>query len=138
MSIPLYIVEAGGGQILTLDDPTVVMDGAAIGGTGGSAYIPSFRSTAFEAGSQYGRLRRLFQRVKREGTATLTFVPWRDGNESGPTITRTLALGDSNHVTVPLATDGSEFKIAVSVTAFSAPVELGGGSFLLIPRRSQR
>lgn len=138
MPIPLYGAMAHGGKIFSLDDPTVVKDMASSSGSGGNTYTPELLSSPFDAGMAYGRLRRLVQQVRHDGTATLTFTPHRDGMETGQTISRSLAVGDSPHVTVPFAVDASEFQVAIAVTAMSAPVELGSGEVALIPRRSQR
>ena len=137
MAIPLFGVMAQGGKILSLDDQAVVKDLAALNGTGGSTYVPTMRTVPFGA-AQYNRLRRLVQALPHDGALTVTFTPWRDDQDTGQTITRTLAIGEANTVTVPFAVTGSTFQIELEVTSFGAAAEIGSGEVTLIPRRTQR
>lgn len=137
MPIPLYGVQAQGPHIYSLDDQGVVTDGADLDGSGGVAYVCTMITVPFAA-SAYARLRRLVQSVPHDGAATVTFTPWRDLQETGQAIVRPLAISDNHIVTVPLSATGSEFQIAVEVSAFDAAAELGTGEVTVVSRRTQR
>lgn len=140
MSIPTYGATAHGGKIISLDDQSVVKDLADATGTGGNAYIGYFLSGLFAVGGgqAYDKLRRMTQRVPHDGTVTVTVTPWRDGLDTGQTITRTLTPDDNPVIVVPLAVTGSHFQLRIALSSFDAPASLGSGSFRSIPRRSQR
>ena len=137
MAIPLFGVQAQGGEIWSLDDQSVVMDGAALAGTGGSAYACTMLGVPFFAGG-YARLRRLIQSISHDGAVTVAVTPWRDDQDTGQTITRSLTGDLDESVTVPLAVTGSSFQLAISLTAFDAAAEVGAGEVTAIPRRTQR
>ena len=50
MSLPLYGMEAHGGQIITMDDESVMNDQADDAGAGGSAIVPYIVSSIFDLG----------------------------------------------------------------------------------------
>lgn len=140
MPIPLYGVQAHGGKILSLDDPAVVKDLAALNGSGGNAYAGRFRSTPLPGSTVLGwsRFRRFIQRVFHLGAATLKVTPYRDEQPTGQTITRVLAVSDIGVVTAPLAATGSAFQVEVEVSGFTAEVQLGDAEAWIVPRRSER
>jgi hypothetical protein len=138
--IPLFGCQAHGGKIVQLDDDSVFTDLAAADGTGGTAFSPFMLSNPFDAGNEggYSRLRRMVQTIEHEGAVTVTITPYRDGAETGQTITRTLASSDTPIVTAPLAVGATRFQVKVTVSAFDALVELGKAQLWLVARRSER
>lgn len=137
MAIPLYAAQAHGGAILSLDDPAVVKDLAAAAGTGGNSYTPYLLTVPFGSVG-YGTLRRVVQSVPHEGAVTVTVTPWRDGQETAQTISRTLAVGETEIVTAPLQAQGSAFQVAVTLDTFDAPASLGMVEATVLSRRSIR
>ena len=140
MALPLYAVEAHSGQVLTLDDEAVVKDQAALAGTGGSAYAAFVLSTIFPEGLDggYATFRRAVQHVHADGAATVVMTPYRDQQESGSTISDTLAVGANPIVTAPVFESGTNFQVKHAVSAFDAAVELGRAQQYVVPRRSAR
>lgn len=140
MALPCYSAQAHGGKIISLDDPAVVKDLAALNGTGGNAYVGYVLSTMLPDGSPtgYGTLRRVTQRVAHDGAVTVKVTPWRDGQDTGQTITRALAIGDNPTVVAALAATGSVFQVKWELSAFDAPARLGSGEVTIVDRRSQR
>lgn len=138
--IPLYGGQAGGGKIYSLDDPNVVTDGAALDGTGGTAFVPFLVSTSLLGALTLGfnALRRFFQRVAHDGTATFRFTPFRDGQQSGTGISRTVLLSDPGPINVPLNEPGSDFHMKIEVLTYSAPVALGDAGFIIVPGVTSR
>jgi hypothetical protein len=138
--IPLFGCLAHGGKIVQLDDDSVVKDLAAADGTGGTAFSPFLLSSPFDGGNEggYSRLRKMVQDVEHEGAVTVTVTPYRDGSETGQTITRTLAASDNPIVTAPLAVGATRFQVKVALSAFTARVELGKAQLWVVPRRSSR
>lgn len=138
--IPLYGCQAGGGKIYSLDDPSVVKDGASVAGSGGSVYQPYFVTTKlgnqFDMG--YNKLRRFQQHLEHAGSCTLVLTAVRDGAETGVPITRTLPAGAMGLVTAPMNATGSSFQIKLVLSAFSAEVTLGTADAFVIPKREWR
>ena len=137
MAINLFGAQAHGGKLIALDDQALVTDLAALAGTGGNTFAAFVLSGRF-ASAGYAKLRRMIQAVAHAGAVTVTITPWRDGQDTGQTITRTLAIGDNENVTAPLSVTGSDFQLMVTLTAFDAPASLGSGDITVVPRRSQR
>lgn len=137
MAIPIFAAQAQGGKILSLDDQAVVKDLANLDGTGGTAYTCFMRTTPFQS-SGYAHLRRLIQSIPHDGAVTVTVTPWRDDLETGQTITRTLAGGDTTELTFPLSVTGSQFHVKLSLSGFDAAASVGRGELTVMPRRSQR
>ena len=140
MALPLYGVEAHGGQVITLDDEAVVKDQASSSGSGGSAYIAFVLSTIFDVGLDggYSRFRRAVQHVHADGAATVDITPYRDQQESGSSIQRVLAIGANPVVTAPLSETGTNFQVKVALSSFDAAAELGKAQQYVVPRRSVR
>lgn len=138
--IPLFGCQAAGGKIYSLDDQTVVKDGAALDGTGGTAFSPYFVSSpfgiAFDLG--YNKLRRFLQRVAHAGGLTLTVTGVRDGQESGVSVVRTITVADIGIVNVPLNDAGSDFQIKVVLSAYDAEVAFGNSQAFIVPKRRFR
>ena len=140
MSLPLYGVEAEGGRIVRLDDESVMNDLTALNGSGGTAVAPYVLSTIFDQGLDggYAKFRRNVQHVHTDGGVTVVTTPYRDQQESGNTITDTLAVGASPIVTAPIDESGKNFQVKVAVSSYTAAVELGKGQQYVVPRRSVR
>jgi hypothetical protein len=140
MALPLFAVQAHGGKLISLDDAAVVKDLAALDGTGGNAYAPYVVSGVVSGGGPggYGTFRRVIQRVPHDGAVTVKVTPWRDGQDTGQTITRTLAAGANPTVVAPLSVTGSVFQFKVELSAFDAPASLGAGELTIIQRRGTR
>ncbi len=140
MAIPFYGVEANSGQVITLDDEAVVKDQASLAGSGGNAYVCFVLSTIFDQGLDggYSRFRRAVQHLHADGVATIDITPYRDQQETGATIQKTLAVGDNPVVIAPMAETGTNFQVKASVSAFTAAAELGKAQQYVIPRRSSR
>lgn len=138
--IPIFGCQAGGGKIYSLDDPTVVTDGADSAGVGGSTFAPyivsTFLANQFDMG--YNKLRRFQQRLSHNGTCTVQLTGIRDGQQSGQPSTQGLAISDVGLVTAPLNDAGSTFQIKIALTAFSAAVTLGASKAFVVPKREWR
>ena len=139
MPIPFYACRAEGPNIITLDDEAVQTDLAAENGTGGNAYIAFVTSTIFDVvDGGYSTFRRAVQHVHADGAVTVKITPFRDENETGNTITRTLAIGANPIVTAPIAESGTNFQVKVALSSFSAAAELGKALQYVVPRRTAR
>ncbi len=140
MALPIYGVEAGTGQVISLDDEAVVKDQAALAGTGGSAYAAFVLSTIFDVGLDggYAKFRRAVQHVHADGAVTVVMTPYRDQQESGSTISDTLSIGANPVVTAPVNESGTNFQVKQTVSVFNAAVELGKAQQYVVPRRSAR
>ena len=140
MAIPFYAVEAHGGQVITLDDEAVVKDQAALAGTGGSAYAAFVLSTIFDVGRDggYSTFRRAVQHVHADGAVTVVTTPYRDQQESGSTVSKTLAIGNNPIVVAPVFEGGTNFQVKHTLSAFDAAAELGKAQQYVVPRRSVR
>ena len=140
MSLPLYGMEAHGGQIITMDDESVMNDQAALAGTGGSAIVPYIVSSIFDLGigGGYEKFRRNTQHVHTLGGVTVTQTPYRDEQDTGNSIADTLATGANPIVIAPFNESGSTFQVKVAISVYDAAVELGKSEQLVIPRRTQR
>ncbi len=140
MSIPLFAVEAHSGQVLTLDDEAVVKDQAALAGTGGNAYAAFVLSTIFDQGLDggYSTFRRAVQHVHADGAVTIVTTPYRDQQESGSTVSKTLATGDNPVVVAPGFEGGTNFQVKHTLCSFDAAAEWGKAQQYVVPRRSVR
>ena len=140
MAIPIYAVEAHGGQVITLDDEAVVKDHAALAGSGGSAYTAFVLSTTFDVGRDggYSKFRRAVQHVHAEGAVTVVTTPYRDQQESGSAVSKTLAIGDNPVVVAPVSEGGTNFQVKHTLSSFDAAAELGKAQQYVVPRRSVR
>lgn len=140
MAIPLYAAQAHGGKLIELDAQSVVKDLAAADGTGGNAYAAFVLGALVDDGHAggFGHLRRIIQRVTHDGAVTVKVTPYRDGNETGQVIQRTLGASDNPTVVAPVNQSGSTFQIRLELSAFDAVAALGSGEFTIIPRRSHR
>ena len=138
--IPFFLVQAHGGKVLTIDDRSVQTDLAALAGTGGTEFAPTLLSAPVhgQGAGGYAKLRRLVQRVPHDGDVTVEVTPYRDGQESGNAITRTLGPEDSPIVTVPMSETGTEFQWRITLSDFNADCGLGEGELWVVPRRSIR
>lgn len=140
MALPLYGCLAEGGKIYQLDDDSVVTDGAAEAGTGGSAYTPRYVTETFDNGLSggYSKLRRFVQHVHPDSDVDVDITGVRDGNPSGATVSRDVEVGENGILIAPLSVTGTEFQVEVELSNFSAPVELGESEQYVVPRRSKR
>lgn len=138
MAISLFAAQAEGGHLISLDDQAVVKDLAAANGTGGNAYSPTLLSGPIAPNTigRYATLRRLLQRITHSGATTITVTSWREGLDTGQTITRTLTTLSRPLLTVPLRAVGSVFQFRLTISGFDAAVALGSAEFTLIERRS--
>ncbi len=140
MAIPFYGVEAHSAQVITLDDEAVQKDQASLAGAGGNAYVCFVLSTIFDRGLDggYSRFRRAVQHVHTAGTVTVDLTPYRDQQETGATIQKTLAPGSNPIVIAPMVETGTNFQVKASLSSFDAAAELGKAQQYVIPRRSSR
>ncbi len=138
MSLSLYGVEAGTGQIISLDDESVVKDQASLSGSGGNTYAPFIKSTIFGSPSGFSKFRRAVQHVHADGAVTVVTTPYRDQQESGSTVSKTLAIGDNPVVVAPISEAGTNFQVKHTLSAFDAAAELGLAEQYVVPRRSVR
>ena len=139
--IPFYTVSQTGGKIYQVDDATGVNDLMALDGTGGSAFTPYILSTTLQARNTEGfyTIRKVRQRFDAfGGAATISITPWRDGRDTGQTITKTFPTGSVGVTTTPLFYSGSGFQVKIALSGFAGPVELANGNVALVPRRSSR
>lgn len=138
--IPLYGFQAGGGKVYSLDDQTVVKDGAALDGSGGTAVVPFFVSAPlgvqFTMG--YNKLRRLMQRLAKLGTVSIRTTGIRDGLSSATAVSRTLGLSDIGIINVPLNDAASDFQVKVEVMSYTAEVAFGDSEVYVVPKREFR
>lgn len=138
--IPLYAMQAVGGKVYSLDDLLVVKDGAALDGSGGTAFAPFILSQPFaiQADLGYNKLRRFLQRVAHAGACTLTVVGVKDGQESAVAIVRSLTTADIGIVNVPLGESGSDFQLKITLSGFTAETALGNSQVFIVPKRRFR
>ncbi len=140
MALPFYAVEAHTGNIISLDDESVVKDQASLAGAGGNTYAPYLVSTIFDEGGDggYSRFRRAVQHVHTSGAVTVDVTPYGDEMEAGSSIQRVMATGANPIITAQLSTPGTNFQVKVALSAFDAAAELGKAQQYIVPRRSQR
>lgn len=138
--IPLYGCAAGSGKIFSLDDTSVVKDGAALDGTGGAAYVPFLLTTPFgiQADLGYNKLRRFLQRITHAGAVTVKVTGVKDGQESGLPITRPLTVADIGIINAPLNDAGSDFQLKIELSGFDATAALGNSQVFIVPKRRFR
>ena len=140
MAIPVYLVSAHGGDIVQMDDLSVVKDLAAAAGTGGNSFTARFLSSLFDGGNAFGysTFRRWTQHLHHSGAVTAVMTPWRDENDTGQDITRTLTSSSAPILTAPFKAGGTEFQVEIVLSAFDAECGLGEGAFEIVPRRGER
>ena len=119
----MYGVEAHSGNIVSLDDESVVNDQAALAGTGGSAFEAWVLSTIFDGvDGGWATFRRAVQHVHADGAATVDITPYHDQLESGTVLQRVLAVGANPIVIAPLFESGTNFQVKTTVKTFNAAV----------------
>ena len=135
--IPLYVVNATGNTILSLDDPSVDTDQ-------GAAFNASFLNVAITPQPAEGesKLRRVVQNVAITTSATLALMPIADGNESLADI-QTFNLAstvDGANPTVEAHTfnQGSRFQVKTAITAHVGLCELAEAEQWTVPKLSSR
>lgn len=140
MPIPFYFGQAHGGKLLSLDDQSVWRDGAALNGSGGTAYTAKLRSTSLSSALSLGWnvLRRFAQRLVHLSSVTVKMRAYRDERDSGQEITRSLGVSDVGIVTAPFKASGSAVAVEVEVSGFNAEVQLGDAGVWIVPKRSSR
>lgn len=138
--ISLYGAVAGTGQVVSLDDSSVVKDLANLDGSGGVAFVPYLITTPlgiqFDLG--YNKLRRFLQRLAHAGAVTVKVTGVRDGQESGQPILRVVTLSNVGIVNAPLNDAASDFELKLEVVAFDAPVALGNSEVYVVSKRGSR
>ena len=133
--IPLYVVNATGITLLTLDDPSVDTDQ-------GSDFTASLLPVAFTPQPPEGesKLRRAVQAVSIGTSATVTLTPVVDGNENpddAQTFNLTSAVdGAGPTVEAKPANQGSRFQVKTEITAHVGSCELGEAEAWTVPKRS--
>lgn len=138
MAISIFGAQAEGGQLISLDDQSVVKDLASSAGVGGNTFTCFLLSalTGLETVGRFAKLRRMIQRVTHDGAVTVAVTPWRNGEDTGQTITRVLTSLSRPLIVVPLAATGDAFQFRIVVSGFDAAAALGSAEFTLIERRS--
>lgn len=138
--IPCYVVTASGGKVYSVDDSATVNDFASITGSGGTAFTPFLLSTLFPLTRTLGfaTIRKLRQRFDAPSAVTIQVTPWRDGRDTGQTITRTFGLSDVDITSTPLFYSGSDFQVKLQISGYTAEVQLGNASVSMVPRRHTR
>lgn len=133
--IPFFVLEAHGGRVLTIDDPAVTKDQADIDGVGGNDYEPQALVAPFEPGSkQFGRIRRMIQRVPHDGDVTVRLAVVHDGQESVE-MERTLESGDPAYAVFPLSETGRAFSLLFTFADWTADCGLADGQLIAVPRQ---
>lgn len=140
MAIPIFAVSQVGGKVISLDDPATVNDLAAIDGTGGTPYVPFVLSTLFQLKRTLGwyDFRKFRQRFDSPSAATIMITPWRDGSDTGQTITRQFNVSAVGVTNTPLWISGSDFQVKIVLSNFTREVQLGNASASFVPRRHSR
>jgi hypothetical protein len=140
MAIPIFTVSPVGGKIYSLDDPATVNDLADTNGNGGTAFSPFLLSTLFKLERTLGwyDFRKFRQRVDCPSALTIAVTPWRDGNNTGQTITRTFAASAVDVTSTSLWVPGSDFQVQVAFSGYTRAFEVGNASGSFVPRRHSR
>jgi hypothetical protein len=140
MSIPVFGVSQVGGKIVSLDDSQTVNDLASSDGTGGTAFSPFLLSTLFrlERTLGYYDFRKFRQRVDAPSALTITVTPWRDGTDTGQSISRMFPVSAVDVTSTSLWVPGSDFQVKVAFSGYTRPFEVGNASASFVPRRHSR
>ena len=135
--IPLFVVNATGTTILSLDDPAVDTDQ-------GAAFTASFLPVAFTPQPPEGesKLRRAVQSISIGTSAALKLTPVVDGNEN-PDDAQTFNLASTTDpanstVEAHTANQGSRFQVKTEVTAHVGACELGEAEQWTVGKLSSR
>lgn len=135
--IPLFVVNATGNTILSLDDPSVDTDQ-------GTDFTASFLPVAFTPQPPEGesKLRRAVQAISITTSATLVLTPVVDGNEN-PDDAQTFNLASTTDpanstVEAKPANQGSRFQVKTEVTAHVGACELGEAEAWTVGKLSSR
>ena len=138
--IPSYLVSAVGGKIYSVDDALTVNDFAGADGSGGNAFQPFLLSTPFPLKRTLGfyDFRKFRQRVDAPSALTIMVTPWRDGSDTGQTISRTFPISTVDVTSTSLFVNGSDFQIKVTLSGYTRAVELVNASASFVARRRSR
>jgi hypothetical protein len=135
--IPLYVANALGATIFSLDDPALDTDQ-------GAAFTAAFVTVAVTPQPPEGesKLRRIVQNVAIGTSATVTVTPIVDTNEN-PDDTQTFNLasttdGASPTIEAKTANQGSRFQHRIEVTAHVGQCQLGEAEIWTTPKLSSR
>jgi len=135
--IPLFVVNASGATLLSLDDPSVDTDQ-------GAAFTASLLSVATTPQPPAGesKLRKIVQNVALTTSATVKITPIADGNEN-PNDAQTFSLvsttdGANPTIEAKTANQGSRMQTKIEVTAHVGACELGEGESWSVPKLSSR
>jgi hypothetical protein len=135
--IPLYVVNATGVTLLSLDDPAVDKDQ-------GNDFTASFTTVAVTPQPPEGesKLRRIVQNVAITTSATVKVTPIVDSVES-PNDVQTFVLssivdGASPTIEARPANQGSRFQVRTEVTEHVGNCELGEAEQWTVPKLSSR
>jgi hypothetical protein len=135
--IGLFVANASGATLLSLDDPAVDTDQ-------GVAFNASFTSVATTPQPPEGesKLRRVVQNISISTSATLKLTPIADGNEN-PSDTQTFSLasttdGSNPTIEAHAANQGSRFQVRTEVTAHVGVCELGEAEQWTVGKLSSR
>jgi hypothetical protein len=138
--IPLFVCEAAGARVLSLDDPSVVKDACALDGTGGTSVVPTFTVNQLRDGPDLGwsKLRRVAQNVDHADACTLVLTPIVDGRQSGNAITRSLAVGAVGVATFPCNESGTGHAYRIDLTSYTSPVQFSNADVFVLGKRVSR
>lgn len=135
--IPLYVANATGVTLLSLDDPSVDTDQ-------GAAFTASFLPVAFTPQPPEGesKLRRAVQAVSITTSATVKLTPVVDGSENPDDAQSFSLVSISNPMNSTIeshpANQGSRFQVRTEVTAHVGACELGEAEQWTIGKISSR
>jgi hypothetical protein len=135
--IPLYVLNASGATIFSLDDPGIDTDQ-------GVAFTAAFVTVAITPQPPEGesKLRKIVQNVSITTSATVRITPIADTNESSADAqTFNLASttdGASPTVEAHVANQGSRFQSRIEVTAHVGQCQLAEGELWTVPKLSSR
>ena len=135
--IPLYVVNALGATIVSLDDPAVDTDQGAV-------FTAAFVTVAVTPQPPEGesKLRRIVQNMAITTSATVRITPIVDTNESsGDAQTFNLASttdGASPTIEAHVSNQGSRFQSRVEVTAHTGQCQLAEGELWTVAKLSSR
>lgn len=135
--IPLFVLNASGVTILSLDDASVDTDQ-------GAAFTASFTSVAVTPQPPEGesKLRRCVQNVAIGTSATLKITPIADTNENAADAQTfnlsSIVDGANPTIEAHVANQASRFQVKTEVTAHVGLCELGEAEQWTVPKLSSR
>lgn len=135
--IPLYVCNALGATIFSLDDPAVDTDQ-------GAAFTAGLVTVAITPQPPEGesKVRRIVQNVAIGTSATLRITPIVDTNESSADAQifnlASTTDGASPTIEAKPAKQGSRFASRIEVTAHVGQCQLGEGEIWTVPKLSSR